>query len=200
MSSQFVSNSQTLSRFDWRNVVKNISDDGAIAVPPPVTAGTLATLAELRDPVTPGPTIADDVYAGTGLTLNTMIADAEALLMGAACVAARYSVADLARYGGSLLQRIVSGLTIGLVLQRRGRPVSDEKALSQAYTEALNYLEQLRRGERIFFAVPDVPEAGLLTTAGLNPVCGVNPPLFVQLAARAFGELAPGIATRWPQR
>lgn len=193
MASQFVNNGQFLVRFDWRTIAKNVSDDGAVAVPPPVTAQTQATLAELTG--NPGP---PPVYTGIGATLNQMIEDAEAVLLAAACVAARYSVQDLTLYGGALLQRVVCDLAAGEVLKRRMRAVSDEKALSAAYTEGLEYLEALRRGERIFYAVPNVPEAGLLTTAGLNPVPGVNPPLLTQLAARSFGVLAPGIATRWP--
>lgn len=184
--SLFVTNAQFLSRFDWRWVAKNVSDTGAVAVPPPVTAATLATYAELTG------------ATGIGATLNQLITDAEELVMGAACVAARYSQADLLTYGGNLLARIVCGLTIGLVVQRRGRAVADDKEYSQPYTEALDYLEQLRRGERIFFAVPNVPEAGLLSTAPLIPVPGAGVPTLAESAARFFGALNPGIATRFP--
>ena len=143
----FVTNSEFLLRFDWRWISKNVLDNNSAA-----------TLIQLQTPTDPG-----------GDVLAEFLSEASEDLMGAAAVAARYSEADIRTYGGSLCTRIVSDLTMGKILKRRGRALSDESALSMPYNEALGYLEQLRRGERIFFAVPLVPEAGLPGTAGMIP-------------------------------
>lgn len=180
----FVSNAQFLVLYDGRWVGKNVLDDG-----------TASTVASLQDPTSPG-----------GLVLAALILEASEMLMAAAAVGARYSITDIATYGGSLLIRIVSDLTMGLILKRRARALSDEAALSGPYAEALQYLEQLRRGERIFFAVPDVPEAGLPGSTPMEPfnlngvpitnpapgVVGIGPCNWVNSARRYFGYGAGG--------
>lgn len=186
----FCSNSQFLLRYDGRWVGKNVLDDG-----------TAATVADLADPLTTG-----------GAVLAAFIAEASEDVMAAAAVGARYSVDDISTYGGSLLVRIVSDLTMGKILKRRARAVTDEKSLSGPYDEALAYLEQLRRGERIFYAVPDVPEAGLPGSTPMNPITlngvpiitsqgtiGIGPCTWVNSARRYFGYGAGGCCggTTW---
>jgi len=179
----FITNTTFLIRYDWRWIAKNVLD-GA-------TAGTSAT----------PPTLADlqDASSAAGSVLATFTTEASEILMAASAVAARYSEDDIRTYGGSLRDRIVSDLTMGLVLKRRGRAITDEKDLSGPYAEALEYLEQLRRGERIFWAVPDVPEAGLPDTVNQSPfpLLPGQVPQTSGLAARYFGAPAayPGY---WP--
>lgn len=162
----FITAAQFLTRYDYRWVGQNITDTGT----PATESGVLAS------PV-----------------LAALIADASDDVMAAAAVGDRYSVDDLATYGGNLLVRIVADLTMGLILKRRARAVKDEKDLSGPYTEAMDKLEALRRGERIFYAVPGVPEAGLPGTASMLPIPGINPPNWTQQANRYFGS------SGWPQ-
>jgi len=175
----FITNSQFLVRYDGRWVGKNVLDDG-----------TAASVASLASPLTPG-----------GMVLEQFIEEASEDVMAAAAVGARYSTSDLVTYGGQLLVRIVSDLTMGKILKRRARALTDEKMLSGPYDEALQYLEQLRRGERIFFAVPDVPEAGLPDTAPMNPMTannGINPACdWVVGASRYFGSCGCNRGTTW---
>lgn len=165
----FATNAQFLTRYDARWVGKNMLDDG--------TAASAASLA--------------DTSSTAGSRLQTMIQEASEIIMAAAAVGARYAVADLVTYGGQLLVRITCDLTMGLVLKRRGRAVTDESQLSGPYAEALGYLEQLRRGERVFYAVPEVPEAGLPGTTNMNPIPGIQPALITSGAFRLLGT-APG--------
>lgn len=165
----FITNAQFLVRYDRRWVGKNMLDDG-----------TSATEADLLDTGTVA-----------GGRLEQLIQEASELVMAAAAVGARYSVNDLVTYGGQLLVRIVSDLTVGLILKRRARALTDENELSGPYAEAMGYLEQLRRGERIFFAVPDVPEAGLPGEATMLPTPGFQPPMWTQYASRLFGNTQP---------
>ncbi len=186
----FVSNTSFLQLYDGRWVGKNVLDDG-----------TAASVASLQDPTSPG-----------GIVLAAILLEASEMVMAAAAVGARYSISDLATYGGSLLIRVTSDLAMGLLLKRRARAVTDERALSKPYSEALDFLEQLRRGERIFFAVPDVPEAGLPGTAPMEPfllngvpivgspgIIGIGPCTWVNQARRYFGYGAGGCngGTSW---
>lgn len=153
----------------------NINDDG-----------TAATVANLLDLTTPNP---------AAVRLQILLGDASEILMSAASVSARYSVNDLLQYGGNLLINITCGLTFGIILKRRGRAVTTSKMISDAYTEALGYLEQLRRGDRIFALVPCVPQAGLPGTANMTPCPGVpfSGPDITQVSSRYFGQgILPG--------
>ena len=172
----FITNAQFLVRYDARWVGKNMLDDG--------TAASAADLA--------------DEGSVPGARLEQLIQEASELVMAAGAVGARYSVSDLVTYGGQLLVRIVSDLTVGLILKRRARALTDENQLSGPYAEAMGYLEQLRRGERIFWAVPDVPEAGLPGTGTMLPTPGFQPPLWTQYATRVFGNTQPPYGTIIP--
>lgn len=175
----FLTNTQFLTRFDWRWVAKNVTDGTTL------TNNVAATLSELQG------------NSGGGAVLEALIAEASEMVMAAAAIGNRYSLADVSTYGGSLLLRITSDLTMGLILKRRGRALTDEEALSKPYFEALDYLEQLRRGERIFWAVPNVPEAGVPGSAQMAPVPGFGQPLITQNPA-VFGNTAAIINGRWP--
>lgn len=166
----FITVAQFIQRYDWRWVANNLMDDG-----------TVPTLTELLDP-----------SEASNILLVALITDASEMLMSAAAVGARYSEDDLRGYGGNLLIRVVSDLTVGEVLKRRGRALTDEDALSKPYTEALQYLELLRQGERVFAFVPEVPEAGLPSVAPMLPRPGIDPPLLTQGAYRYFGCPAAG--------
>ena len=171
---QILTNSDFLDYHDWRWVSKNLLDTN------PATAAQLADLLDESSPA--------------GSRLARFITRAEEMLFAACVVGDRYAPADVILYGGELAKGIVADLAIGPVLTRRDRAASDQQALSLAYSAAMDYLEQLRRGERVFFAVPDVPQAGLPGTTTMLPTPGVNPMLITQRAVRYFGvELNPSV-------
>lgn len=171
--SVYLISADTLFNFcDWRVVAKNILD---------TEPGSVATLAQLTN-----------TSSAAGARLQTLIGSASEMLLAAACGQARYSLADIQTYGGGLRDMIVAWLTVGPILARRERPGDDEESLALSYKMAVNYLEQLQNGERIFYAVPNVPEAGLPATATMCPQPGFNPPTFVQKAGRYFGNAGGG--------
>lgn len=149
---------------DHRWIAKNILDDN-----------TAATLADMLDTNTTA-----------GARLERLITAASEQLMSAASVAARYSEDDVRTYGGELSRMITAGLAIGPILDRRGRAVENYDKMSAQYNKATDYIEQLRRGERIFFAAPGVPEAGLPASADMAPDL-LNPPNIAAQAGRYFG-------------
>jgi hypothetical protein len=164
----FITAAQLTSRYDWRWIAENIADDDE-------------------------PAASQSAVEGSAVVADA-IEDASDLVMGASAIGSRYTEADLTAYGGRLLTRLVADLTMGLILKRRARAVEDWQKIAAPYAEAMDYLEQLRRGERVFWAVPDVPEAGLPRTASTLPLPGINPPTFVQCASRYFGS---SVAGRW---
>ena len=163
----FITPTDFLLRYDFRWVGKNITDNGIAA---------------------------DQGQCAASPVIAAFIQEASDMVMAAAAIGDRYSLDDITKYGGTLLTRIVSDLTMGLILKRRARALDDEKSLSGPYEEALEYLELLRRGERIFYAVPNVPEAGLPATATMLPTPGIQPPLISE-NTRIFGLIGP---CRWP--
>lgn len=170
MALSFCSNADLLARFDSRWCAMNLLDDGTT----PTTAQML------------------DTNSIPGARLQTLLSDASEVLMSAASVSARYSVNDLLTYGGNLLINITAGLAFGIILKRRGRAVTSNKMISDAANEALGYLEQLRRGDRIFALVPGVPDAGLPHVSPINvciPCGGIQ---VTQAAGRYFGMMMPG--------
>lgn len=170
-----LTNAQLFNYVDSRWVAKNLLDDG-----------TAASLADMLDTGTVA-----------GARLEILITAASEKLMSAAAIGARYSETDVRTYGGELSRSITAGLSMGPVLHRRGRAVTDYAKLSAQYDEAEAYIEQLRRGERIFFAVPDVPEAGLPASADMGPN-PLQPPNIACQASRYFGFPAAGDGYRSP--
>ena len=84
-------------------------------------------------------------------TLVKVLKEASGMVETAALAGNRYTAADLAALAGTnageLLSRIVADLAIGLIIRRR--PHLD-KAVPPQYGEALEWLKQLRSGEKIF--------------------------------------------------
>lgn len=160
----FITTADLVAAYDYRWIGQNITDTGVPATEAQVLAST---------------------------KLAGFIEEASEQIMGACAVAARYSLSDLETYGGALLRRITCDLVMGLILKRRVRANKDNEAFTAAYEEALNYLEQLRRGERIFYAVPNVPEAGLPATENLAPPLSIGPPLITD-NVRIFGTIGYG--------
>lgn len=171
----FISNTDFFNYVDSRWVAKNLLDDG--------TAPTLATMTNTSTPA--------------GARLLVLITCAAEELMSAAAVGARYTENDLRTYGGEMVKQINAGLALGPILERRNRAVTDSKELSATYDRAADRVEQLRRGERIFFAVPNVPEAGLPESASMAPP-PLNPPNVAAQAGRYFG--CPAASDGYPNR
>lgn len=163
---------------DWRWVGKNMLEPATAGAP-----GIQATLAQMLDPLQDaGRRIAEFINLG------------EDMLFSAAMVGKRYTVQQVVQFGGALSRWIVAYLAVSPVLGRRDRAATDEKALSVNFNLAMDYTERLRSAERIFYAVPAVPEAGLPGTAPQAPVPGINPQLVTQRAWRYFGtELNPTV-------
>lgn len=159
---QFVTAAQVVAAYDWRWIAQNITDTGIPATEAQVLAST---------------------------KLAGFIEEASETILGACAVGARYSLTDLETYGGALLRRITCDLVMGLILKRRVRAVKDTEAYTAAYEEALNYLELLRRGERVFYAVPNVPEAGLPTTENLAPTPSSTGQPLITDNSRIFGSI-----------
>jgi len=168
MLTPFITNEQFFTRYDYRWIGQNLKDDGTDATYVELTTVTL-------NPTDPGTIIYSFAF------------EASEMLMGAAAVGARYSENDIRTYGGYLLLRICADLMLAPVLQRRNRALTDEAELSKSYDEAQQYLELLRRGERIFFMVPGVPEAGLPATSDMCPRPGIDAPLITGQSVRFFG-------------
>lgn len=164
----FCTNAQFLERVDARWVGMNILD-----------TGVRATAAQLLD-----------TDHAAGARLYTLLQDAAEELMSAAAVGARYTEADLRTYGGNLVVSINAGLAVGPILERRVRANPDTKSFSWVYDRAAARVEQLRKGERIFSAVPDVPAAGQPEVADTTPVVGIDPPDITQQSGRYFGGAA----------
>lgn len=167
MAISFITTADLLIRYDWRWIGNNILDTI------PSTAATEAQV--LASP-----------------KVEALIQTASEMVMAAAAVGARYTPEEVQQYGGALLAQIVSDLVAGLILKRRMRASDDEKPFTAAYEEALAYLEQLRRGERIFYAVPDVPQAGLPTTTTMAAQPGFGP-LLATNNVRVFGTIGQAI-------
>ena len=184
----FLTNEELTTRYDWRWLAQNLVEGTTItgAVTPPTLTDLTTFTVVAGVPVYTFP---------SGQTLQTLIGDASDQVMGAAAIGDRYTADDLTTYGGNLLKWLTAGVTLGGVLKRRVRASDQDAAFSKAYAEALEYLELLRRGERIFYAVPDVPEAGLPGTAGMIPQPGSGPP-YISQNARIFGCTTAN--QRWP--
>lgn len=121
-------------------------------------------------------TVIADLASDTGTPVENLTADAKVLaalsaasgkVNSAATVAERYTVEQLAALTGDdleLLKQITCTLAMARLLTRRpgSRYVETYK---ESIQEAEDFLERLRRGERVF-AVADVREAGQLAVDG----------------------------------
>lgn len=124
----YITGSQFLLNYDARRVAELISDTGE-----PVPSGSVAT----------------------NEVLVEMLNQAESMVNLATRVGDRYSIADLTTLAadpidGGSLRRLVSDIAWGLICKRRGMSQSSIGDQAPGYQEAMQTLELLRLGERIF--------------------------------------------------
>lgn len=113
-----------LNRYDARRIADLVSDSGQ------------RTLAPQSSPV-----------------VAACLDDASGAVDAACRVAQRYTSADLAGLTGNanaLLVRLVCDLAFGMLVARRGYTANDAAVMAPREKSALEMLEALRRGERIF--------------------------------------------------
>ena len=175
----FATNTQILAFFDWRWLYKNLVD-----LQQGQQYQDAAAYADISSQT-------GNLPYNVGATLATLAAAASEELMSAAAVAARYSVSDLQTYGGMQAVEISAALTIARVMGRRIRATPQEKLYGARADWGESQIEALRRGERIFSLVPNVPEAGVPSTTA-QWVQGLSPPLLTWQAQRYFGFPAGG--------
>lgn len=117
---------------------------------------TVTEFLERADARTVGDLVSDSGarVSASSLTANanvlTAIADASGMLESACVAGERYTPADLLALTGvsaSFLRMLVSDLALGRLILRR--PQKDTP-LPASYQLALDWLEKLRRGERVF--------------------------------------------------
>jgi len=119
----------------------------------------------------------DQATLPTNPTLNAIIAEASAMFDSAALVDNRYQTSDLASAAitytgttgavGALIRRTVGNLTWGLLNARRGLSEQELSELAPLYNDALSFLEEMRRGERVL-NIDGGPAAGLPGIAQLG--------------------------------
>lgn len=134
----YLTGSQFLLSYDARRVGELLSDTGS-----PIALGSIPS-----DPV-----------------LIEMINQAESMVNLAVRVGDRYQISDLVSLasddvGGGTIRRLVADLAWGLLNKRRGISQNDLSTTAPGYGEAMQTLELLRLGERIF-DFPEAAEAGL---------------------------------------
>ena len=176
----FLTNIQFFIFFDWRWVAQNLYDlSKGQLLPSDGGYADLSSQAGLPP-------------YNAGLTLATLCGAASEELMSAAAIGARYQRSDLTQYGGNLVVKVAAALVAGSVLGRRVRATDIDKLYGAAYESAQGMLEALRRGERIFDAVPNVEAAGAGPVAAPQFAPGISPPLWTWEAQRYFGLPASG--------
>src|SRR5579859_2315948 len=122
----YATSADLTARYDVRDVCQWVSDTTA-----PVSQGSLATNA----------------------VVTALLADASGMVEAALLAVDRYSATDLQNLitaGGNsanFLKRLVCDLAIGQLIERR--PYLD-RDIPPAYLRALEWLEDLRNGKRIF--------------------------------------------------
>ncbi len=164
----FLDGAGMLERYDSRRVGQLVLD-----------TGVNASAADLADSGTTA-----------GARLLALLNEASELVVAAAAVGKRYTRADLdavaAAGTGSayLLRRLTADLAFGLLCKRRGYDAKQFAALAPAYLEALQYLEQLRRGERILDSVAGVADAGLPAGVAAAPASQIA--TWTSTASRLF--------------
>lgn len=157
----YATSSQFLERYDRRRVGELCRDNN-----------TSATTGEIVSP---------------DAVVLAMLNDASGMIDSAVRAGRRYSTSDLAALptnSNYLLVRLCCDLAYGLLVARRGYNATDQFAMSPLYTAALQTLEQLRNGERVF-VTDGAMDAGLPTTA----VIGRDINHITAEASRHFGVL-----------
>ena len=154
-------------------------------------------------------------------TLEEMINSAEQEVMSACQVGKRYSIEDLVslskdKAGGTVtlsggiysvsggttidgvgakLRRLVAKIAWGQLVERKGFTGSEFAKMAPGYKTAMADLEQLRLGERIFWSVTGVPEAGLPAVEPLG-VDAVTTGGTISSKVGLFGNIAYGYRGR----
>lgn len=142
----------------------------------------------MRDGDEPRPTrlCLQDSTSDPGANLLLILLAASGALESACMIGNRYSPTDLAALTNSglgRLQKITADLAFWALAQRRQPGSADPKSVPGAL-QALEELDRLRDGDRIFGFVESAA-AGLPSTA--NPDPGQRPDAVTGLAARYFG-------------
>ncbi len=122
-----------------------------------------------------------DLVSDTGQPVTTLATDAKITAaltdasgrVDAACTVANVYLADdlsgLAGNALSLLKLITCQLAMAALLSRRQERLGDE-GLQRVTQEAEDYLDRLRKGERLFGSIEAAKSAGLPTTDGPRTV------------------------------
>lgn len=124
--------------------------------------------------------------------LLQLLEESSEMILSACEVGARYNKDDLDALAASttvgfLLRRLTIDLTHGLVVSRRGRAAADVTRLSPRYALALQMLDQLAAGKRLFpgIAGDTHAKAGLPETV-TNPIPSSPTQTLSQRASRVF--------------
>lgn len=151
------------------------------------------------DANTIGDLVSDTGVAATDLTTNaTVLAALEAAsgrVDAAALVSQNYSTAELAALTGNslaLLKDIVCDLAMIRLLKRRPEKITNE-ALAAASKEAEDYLDRLRRGDRLF-DVAAHETAGVISVEGPTTLEFENLNLITARTKNYFADYR----SRWP--
>jgi hypothetical protein len=131
----------------------------------------------------------NDVIAGlaTNDVLLTMLRDASGMVEAACLMSRRYTPADLAALTGvtaHLLCRLVADLAMGLLIQFKPNLNVPYPA---SYQVALDTLERLSRGERIFSTVEHA-QAGVVESVVETPRDVDNRNMVTKISDRFFGR------------
>lgn len=177
----FLTATQFTQLYDARRIRDFVSDTDA-----------RASAADITNPST-----------AAGAIVAFILEQASELIVAACSVAKKYTRDQLNGLvtsttltpSGYLLQRLTADLAFALLVKRRALPAGEVEKLAPAYAEAMSYLESLRRGDRIFFDVTDVAEAGLPAIQDLTTQpSALNCPTLMSSQTRIFGCL-PGVNT-----
>lgn len=146
----YATGAELVVRYDARRIAQLVADDGQ-----QVASGSVAAHA----------------------VVEALLEDATAAINSAVYVGKRYVAADLSSgltaSGGYLLKRLCCDLAFGYLVARRGLAADEVGKLAPRYAEALQYLDLLRQGERIFdTADGSHAEAGLMDH---KPVGALDP-------------------------
>lgn len=136
----------------------------------------------------------------TSPVLAACLDDASGHIDSACRVGGRYATSELTAmtgYGASLLVRLTCDIAYGLLVARRGYSATDQQAMAPNYKPALDMLELVRKGERVFDVFnggdPDEGSPTTLSAKGMK----IRTPGYsngsdmVGLASRLFGRRNP---------
>ena len=126
----------------------------------------------IRDLASDSGTQVEEGDLATDVKVQAALDDASGRVEAALTVARIYSTDDLdALTGNSLamLKRIVCELAMAFLIGRRQEKMLDE-GLQRVEQKSEEYLDRLRKGERLFGANEEAQDAGLPTVGGMTAV------------------------------